>query len=69
MNCVNITRMEFKGCYCCHLFAHVKRVNITRMEFKTVTITNIAVAPIKVNAAIIENRLMFYFLYYVIILR
>ena len=44
-------------------------VNITRMEFKTVTITTIAVAPVKVNAAIIENRLMFYFLYYVIILR
>ena len=52
------------------LFANSSRgVNITRMEFKTVTITTIAVAPVKVNAAIIENRLMFYFLYYVIILR
>ena len=61
--------MEFKARKVSEYNLISKCVNITRMEFKTVTITTIAVAPVKVNAAIIENRLMFYFLYYVIILR
>lgn len=61
--------MEFKDCIPFRTADGKTSVNIARMEFKTVTITTIAVAPVKVNAAIIENRLMFYFLYYVIILR